>query len=364
MMPRTLILLLASALAGCSTIAGNVMHDSRDRFNETAQLTNAEQLLRNLVRLRYAESPYFLEISSVSTSATMAGSLGIFGNTSPAIPGLDPNILINPTVSYSQTPSFVFQPLTGEKFGRQLLRPVELRTIALLRTAGWDLRDILLVLVDSINGVANAPTATQFAPLTVPENAEFRRVVEIIDRLEDSGLIQLGLEANATDPRGDIVLSVRIEKSVAGREDVQELTRRLALDPNNLTYRLAAAATGGGGQTIVIKPRSVLAAMRYLSKGIVVPEADRRDGLVPVGRDAAGAPVDWYRMLEGVFTVRTSDTMPSAAYVSVRHDGHWFHIDRTDLGTKQVFALLETVFALQGGDVPPISTVLTLPIAR
>jgi hypothetical protein len=56
--------------------------------------------------------------------------------------------------------------------------------------------------------------------------------------------------------------------------------------------------------------------------------------------------------------------MPSAAYVSVRHDSHWFHIDRTDLGTKQVFALLETVFALQGGDVPPISTVLTLPIAR
>ena len=95
----------------------------------------------------------------------------------------------------------MFQPLTGEKFGRQLLRPVELRTIALLRTAGWDLRDILLVLADSINGVANAPAATQFAPLAVPENAEFR--------------------------------------------NVQELTRRLALDPKNLTYRLAAAATGG-----------------------------------------------------------------------------------------------------------------------
>ena len=117
-MLRTLILVLASALAGCSTIAGNVLHDSRDRFNETAQLTNAEQLLRNLVRLRYAESPYFLEISSVSTSATMAGGLGVFGNTATTVPGLDLNILINPTLSYSQTPSFVFQPLTGEKLSR------------------------------------------------------------------------------------------------------------------------------------------------------------------------------------------------------------------------------------------------------
>jgi hypothetical protein len=363
---RLFLALVAASLAGCSTIAGEVLHGSRDRFNETAQLTNAEQLLRNLVRLRYAESPYFLEISSVSTSATMAGSLGIFGNTVGAVPGLDPNVLVNPTLSYSQTPSFVFQPLTGEKFGRQLLRPVELRTLALLRTAGWDLRDILLVMVDSINGVANAPSATQFAPVSVPDNGEFRRVAEIIDRLEDSGLIELGLEANATtpDPRGDIVLSLQIQKNAAARDDVQELTRRLALDPSNLTYRLAAAATGGGGQTIVVKPRSVLAAMRYLSKGIVVPPDDVRAGRVPAPRDAQGAPLDWHTILDGVFRVQVSDTMPASAYVSVRHGGRWYYVDRTDLSSKQAFALLETAFALQGGDVPPISTVLTLPIAR
>jgi hypothetical protein len=106
--------LFAAALSGCSTIAGEVLQGSRDRFNETAQLTNAEQLLRNLVRLRYAESPYFLEISSVSTSATMAGSLGVLGNTVGAVPGLDANVGFNPALSDSQTPSFVFQPLTGE----------------------------------------------------------------------------------------------------------------------------------------------------------------------------------------------------------------------------------------------------------
>jgi hypothetical protein len=366
MQPTTLVAIALTVLcAGCSTIAGRVLHDSRDRFNETAQLTNAEQLLRNLVRLRYAESPYFLEISSVSTSATMAGSLTVAGNTAPGVPGLDPNVAISPALSYSQTPSFVFQPLTGEKFGRQLLRPVDLRTLALLRTAGWDLRDILLVLVDSINGVANAPSATQFAPLAVPDNAAFRRVIELVDRLEDSGLIELGVEANATaPPGGDIVLSLQIDKGAAARDDVRELTRRLALDPNNLTYRLAAAATGVGGQTIVVKPRSVLAAMRYLSKGIAVPDDHRAEGLDPAARDGSGASLDWARLLGGAFSIRVSDTMPASAYVSVHHDGRWFYIDRADLATKQVFALLETVFALQGGDVPPITTVLTLPIAR
>jgi len=358
--------LFAAALSGCSTIAGEVLHGSRDRFNETAQLTNAEQLLRNLVRLRYAESPYFLEISSVSTSATMAGSLGVLGNTVGAVPGLDPNIGFNPALSYSQTPSFVFQPLTGEKFGRQLLRPVELRRLALLRTAGWELRDILLVMVDSINGIPNAPSATQFAPVVVPDNRQFRRVVDLIDRLEDGGFVQLGLEANAAaPPGGDIVLSLQIEKSAAAREEVQDLTRLLGLDPNNLTYRLAAAATGGGGQTIVVKPRSVLAAMRFLSKGIAVTQDDVLTGRVPMPRDAGGRPIDdWQGVLDGVFRVQTSGTPPSTAYVSVRHDGRWYWLERSDLASKQAFALLETAFALQGGDVPPISTVLTLPIAR
>jgi len=361
-----MLLLAALVLTGCTTIAGNVLRDNREKFNEIAQVTNAEQLLHNIVRLRYANSPYFLEISSVSTSATMGGSLGIVGNTAPAGFGLPTNILINPGVSFSQTPSFVFQPLTGEKFARQLLRPVDLRTLALLRTAGWDLREILLVMVDSINGIPNAPAATQFAPDSIPENAEFRRVVDLLARLESTGLIQLGLDSANTpqDPRADVVLSLQIERAAAATPDGQELIRKLSLDPANLTYRLAAAAGGGGGRNIAIKPRSVLAAMRYLSKGIVVSPADIAAGYLPVLRKPDGTAFDWQTLLSGVFRVQTADTAPASAYVRVQHHGRWFYVDNADLASKQTFALVETALTLQAGDVPPISTILTLPIAR
>ena len=273
---RLFVVLVASIATGCTAISGNVLRDNRDKFNEISQITNAEQLLQNIVRLRYANSPYFLEISSVSTSATMAGSLSISGNTIGAGLGLSPNTVISPAVSYSQTPSFVFQPLTGEKFARQLLRPVDLRTLALLRTAGWDLREVLLVMVDNINGIPNAPAATQFTSEVVPENAEFRRVVDLLERLEASGLVQVGVDSGppAQDPRNDIVLSLQIDRAAAATPDGQELIRRLALDPAALTYRLVAAAAGGGGKNIAVKPRSVLAAMRYLSKGMDVPDAD------------------------------------------------------------------------------------------
>ncbi len=357
---------LAAAAAGCASISGTVLRDAREQFNETAQITNAEQLLRNIVRLRYASSPYFLEISSVSTSATMAGSLNVFANTVPAGIGLSTNTLINPGISYSQTPSFVFQPLTGEKLARQLLRPVDMRTLALLRTAGWDLRDVLLALVDSINGVSNAPAATQFAPDALPENSEFRHIVEILDRLEEQGLLLLGLDAGASpqDARGDVVLSLQIDKAAAARTDVQELIRKLSLDPSNLTYRLAAAATGGGGRNIAVKPRSILAAMRFVSKGIEVPAGDLGSGFVPVLRDSTGQPAEWTPLLNGIMRIASSEAWPANAYVRVFHRNHWFFIDNNDLASKQTFALLETAIALQAGDVPPISTVLTLPIAR
>jgi hypothetical protein len=57
--------------------------------------------LHNIVRLRYASSPYFLELSTVSTSATMAGSLGLSGYIASPGVRLNPNIVISPGLSYS-----------------------------------------------------------------------------------------------------------------------------------------------------------------------------------------------------------------------------------------------------------------------
>jgi hypothetical protein len=256
--------------------------------------------------------------------------------------------------------------LTGEKLGRQLLRPVDMRTLALLRTAGWDLREILLVLVDSINGISNAPAATQFAPETVPENMDFRHVVSLLNRLQAQGLIQLGVDSGVApqDARGDIALSLQIDRAAASSPEGQELIHKLALDPATLTYRLAAAASGGGGKNIAVNPRSILAAMRYLSKGIDVPDVDVRGGLVPVLRGAEGSEFVWATLMNGIMHISSSETWPVSAYVRVFHNGHWFYIDNADLVSKQSFALIETAFALQAGEVPPISTILTLPISR
>jgi len=60
--------LLVAAIAGCSAVGPASVRMGRGNYNTAIQQTNAEQLLLNLVRLRYRDVPYFLEVASVSTS--------------------------------------------------------------------------------------------------------------------------------------------------------------------------------------------------------------------------------------------------------------------------------------------------------
>ena len=61
--------ILAAAIAGCSVVGPASVRTGRADYNTAIQQTNAEQLLLNLVRLRYRDVPYFLEVASVSTRA-------------------------------------------------------------------------------------------------------------------------------------------------------------------------------------------------------------------------------------------------------------------------------------------------------
>ena len=77
--------------------------------------------------------------------------------------------------------------MTGEKFLRQLLEPIDLNTILLLTLSGWEMDDILRVFANRINGMPNAPTAGDSTPEGTPEYEELLEVVEALDELEDVG---------------------------------------------------------------------------------------------------------------------------------------------------------------------------------
>ena len=79
-------LVLVAACAGLSGCVGpKAVRYTRLRYNEVVRDTNDEQLLINIVRLRYADSPVFIDLPSITSQFEIAGGGSYAG---PAAVGL------------------------------------------------------------------------------------------------------------------------------------------------------------------------------------------------------------------------------------------------------------------------------------
>ena len=72
------------ALAGCASIGPRTV--ARDRFDYVESISDSwkRQMLLNLVKVRYADAPVFLDVTSVISSYEFRGELGVFGQEAPA----------------------------------------------------------------------------------------------------------------------------------------------------------------------------------------------------------------------------------------------------------------------------------------
>src|SRR5262245_41896770 len=69
-----LIVLLAFAAGGCS-FGPKALERSHLKYNEAVQQVDCEQLLLNLVRLRYTDDLVQLDVSSIATQYELSGSV-------------------------------------------------------------------------------------------------------------------------------------------------------------------------------------------------------------------------------------------------------------------------------------------------
>ena len=102
------------------------------------------------------DTPFFLEISSVSSSYNFGASIGANGDAAT-----DPYFArVNPGLSFTERPSISYAPLQGEKFVKQLLSPLSLETLVLMYHSGWSVERVFNCCVQRLNGVRNAFSAS------------------------------------------------------------------------------------------------------------------------------------------------------------------------------------------------------------
>src|ERR1700752_4214727 len=73
-------ILLLSGLGGCASIGPGTV--ARDRFDYTTAISDSwkAQMLLNVVKLRYADAPVFLDVASVINQYGFQGFVGVSGS--------------------------------------------------------------------------------------------------------------------------------------------------------------------------------------------------------------------------------------------------------------------------------------------
>lgn len=350
---------LALSAAGCHHSGPASITGGRAKFNDAIQQTNGEQLLGNIVRLRYRDSPYFMQVASVSVGMEM----GVTGGGSGTFPEIGTNVYgANVGASYKEKPTVTYTPLQGEQFVTQLLTPVSETTVALLVNSGWSVSRVFRLLLQDINGLENARSATGPTPLDEPRFRRFREAVDHLRTLERRGLCSLGYataEGHNGTPQPSLVLSFAAEAE--GTEELSRFRQLLGLPADRLQYSLGI---NHPGSDITAASRSLMGAFFYLSQGVVVPRRDQQAGRVTITRAASGEPFDWLELTSDLIEIRSAYFRPSGAHTAVQYRGVWFYIDDADLDSKSTFVLLQQVFALQAGEMRSMGPILTLPVAQ
>jgi hypothetical protein len=375
------------------------------RYNEVVRDTNDEQLLMNIVRLRYADSPVFIDLPNITSQFEVAGRgnyLGGYGNQTPGRSSLGFGDL-----SMRDTPTLSYHPREGREIAKSLLTPLS-ADLLIVVNAGANLEQLLLFAMNDINDVSNAPGSTLLTPTVADDNSLFVRGIRLLASLRARDATELAFGTNeetdgASDPiptsavegrdllnaaRHDYVyrtkgqdhvtvlkreksLYVRIRPPYVNSPEMTEVARIFRLTPGLSKYRIKSELTEEvspklpsplGSDTIYLNLRSVLQIMTFLSKGVEIPEDHIRSGMAPLTFNDAGDLYDWTRVTAGNFVVHAQKHRPRSAEVAVHYRGFWFYIAANDVKSRAALAILEIVFALQESDGKNVGPLLTLPV--
>ncbi len=353
------LLLAACTLSGCQSSFGpNALQTTHPAYNQAIIRSLNEQMLLNLVRLRYRDQPYFLKVNSVTAALTFDGSIGV-GSELDLAPGgniIQPNL----GIAYSDKPTISFQPLQGEDFLKSVLSSVSFDALLVMTQSGWSIERVFGLCVERINDVFNAPSASGPSPAVEPEFKGFKRALKLIRQLQLAGEMEIG-------PDQDNRLNVLFKVTADNKEKIAELSDllgfrkpgpepslRVALDNNFLHAQ---------DNELKIRTRSISGVLFYLSQQVDIPRLHAKTGLVTVTRTRQGEAFDWKATPAGeLFRVRYADQYPERAFLAVPYRNFWFYIADNDLETKSTFMLLTQLFDLQAGQNRYSGPTLTLPV--
>ena len=406
-----LVALAPLFLSACASFGPRSLQQSRLEYNETVKSTTEEQLLLNIVRLRYTDTPSSLAVSAIAAQFEHAQTVGVLpfftaagGDISRSFTALLPQA----QVLMADRPTFSLTPLDDQEFTRKLFTPLPLDAVIYLAKTTWPISTVFRLYLENLNWVSNAQTASGPTPALAPVFNDFRRGIQALQSLQDQGYIVFGLEERTESAGGPVPAAsikasdiidaakngyeyrpddhgktwtltkktqqpvLRVSPDAVGSPDLLTLTQVFKLKPGLDKYDITQEVLSPfpvtypreGVSSLDLETRSMLQALYFVSHGVDIPAEHMSRGLARQTIDESGKDFDWGQITSGLFAVRhqSGGERPPSARVAIPYRGYWFYIDEADHATKSTFSLLVELSRLELNSKAGPGPVLTLPV--
>jgi len=353
MMRIKIIILVAilPILFGCSTIGAPTV--PRDRFDYTAAISDSwkNQMLFNMVKIRYGDAPVFLDVSSVISQYQVGGAvnLGATINYSPS----SGSGTLGWAGTYAERPTITYTPIMGDKFARSMMSPIPPPAILSLIQAGYPVDLVFRLLVQEINGVRNRFGGEARAQSAEPE---FYSLIEKMRMIQSYGAI--GMRFTRKEKEEATFMVMRGERDPAIEALSVEVRKILRLDPHAKEFSVVYGAISKDDKEIALLTRSILEVIIDLSADIEVPTAHVEEKRVsPTHVEEAVKS----GKIPPLIRIQSSSEKHKDAFVSIQYRDTYFWIDDRDLRSKKLFSFLMFIFTLVETGEKGTAPVVTIP---
>ena len=351
--PPVAMILLATVLtsfSGCASFGPKTVPVDHFNYNAAIAETSHQQLLMNLVRLRYSETPVFLKVSSVISqySRVTNATLGVGSNTS-VLGGNTANA--NGTLVWADRPTISYTPLSGQDFSRNLLTPIPPSAVFEMQQAGWPATLVLGTTIFSINGIDSYIARPSLRRQAEPELLEMYTVWRA---LREQGVI--GVRRMKIEDQGEIPVLYFREGADSGqsKEDVRRFRELLGLDPAVRQFRVVYGLVPQKADEIAVLTGSVWDIMLNISWQFEVPSehisSGRTEKSFRSNRPDNRPPIQ----------VAHAKEKPRDAFIAVYAQDYWFYIAQNDRASKRIFSFLELLLSLTETTTPDNAPVFTI----
>jgi hypothetical protein len=333
------MLVLALGISSCSNLGSVVLPPDRLAYNRALMNSESEQVLLNIVRLRYSDPAYFLSVNNVVSQFSFGSNYSV--NVANA---MGPPSLLgsgNAGYNYSESPTITYTPLQGEDFIDRLLTPVDLNVIHMLFRSGWSVFHVSRVIIQRFGNLDNASLASRAVSGRIPVYKPFLEIISVFRHMQQTSGITI------TKDMIDNVFAIRMTftdyKQLTARERL--VLSKVGVTASSPNLWLVTGEAKAINQ-IQIETRAVIGLLHYLSKGVDVPPEDIANKKVRLTYYPDGRMFDWHDVTNGVFRVRSSKSKPIDAYVAVTYRGSWFYVPSNDFETKETLELLGIIMGI------------------